>query len=252
MTKTIAIAGKGGTGKTTFSALLAHWLSGFGTVLAVDADPASNLHMALGMPLEDTVGDIREVMLQDVKRGTFVAGMSKQEYLEWKINQAIVEGQRIDLVAMGRPEGPGCYCAANNMLRTCLDQLQTGYDYVVIDNEAGMEHLSRQTTRDVDVLFLISDASLRGLSTAVRMQELIHELRTTVGRVVLIVNRIRDEIPPVLLEAIAAGRLELLGTLPDHPAVREYDAEGRPLAHLPADDPLRQRVIELAQQVGLP
>ena len=171
MTKTIAIAGKGGTGKTTFSALLAHWLSGFGTVLAVDADPASNLHMALGMPLEDTVGDIRENMLQDVKRGTFGPGMSKQDYLEWKINEALVEGQRIDLVAMGRPEGPGCYCAANNMLRTCLDQLQTSYDYVVIDNEAGMEHLSRQTTRDVDVLFLISDASLRGVSTAVRMQD---------------------------------------------------------------------------------
>src|SRR5512136_1638509 len=110
MTKTIAIAGKGGTGKTTFSALLSHWLSGFGTVLAVDADPASNLHMALGMPLEDTVGDIREGMLHDVKRGSFVAGMSKQDYLEWKINEALVEGQRIDLVAMGRPEGPGCYC----------------------------------------------------------------------------------------------------------------------------------------------
>lgn len=252
MTKTIAIAGKGGTGKTTFSALLAHWLSGFGTVLAVDADPASNLHMALGMPLEDTVGDIREGMLQDVKSGSFMPGMSKQDYLELKINQAIVEGKQIDLVAMGRPEGPGCYCAANNMLRTCLDQLQTNYDYVVIDNEAGMEHLSRQTTRDVDVLFLISDASLRGISTAVRMQELIHELRTTVGQVVLIVNRIHDGVPPVLQEAITAGHLELLGTLPDHSAIREFDAEGRPLAHLPEDDPLRRRVIELAQQVGLP
>jgi CO dehydrogenase maturation factor len=252
MTKTIAIAGKGGTGKTTFSALLAHWLSGFGPVLAVDADPASNLHMALGMPLEDTVGDIREGMLQDVKSGSFIPGMSKQDYLEWKINQAIVEGKRIDLVAMGRPEGPGCYCAANNMLRSCLDQLQTNYDYVVIDNEAGMEHLSRQTTRDVDVLFLISDASLRGVSTAVRMQELIHELRTTVGKVVLIVNRIRDGVPPALQEAITAGQLELLGTLPDHTAVREFDAQGQPLAHLPDDDPLRQRVIELAQQVGLP
>jgi CO dehydrogenase maturation factor len=115
-----------------------------------------------------------------------------------------------------------------------------------------MEHLSRQTTRDVDVLFLISDASLRGVSTAVRMQELIHELRTTVGRVVLIVNRIDNGIPPVLQEAITTGHLELLGTLPDHAAVREYDSMGRPLAQLPADDPLRRRVIELAQRVGLP
>jgi len=252
VTKTIAIAGKGGTGKTTFSALLSHWLTQFGTVLAVDADPSSNLHMVLGMPLEDTVGDIREGMLQEVKRGTFVAGMSKQDYLEWKINEAIIEGQRVDLVAMGRPEGPGCYCAANNMLRTCLDQLQRNYDYVVIDNEAGMEHLSRQTTRDVDILFLISDPSIRGISTAVRMQELIHELRATVGKVVLIVNRVGNGLPPAVQEAIAAGQLELLGTLPDHPAVREYDAQGRPLVQLPADDPLRQRVIELAQRMGLP
>jgi CO dehydrogenase maturation factor len=252
VTKTIAVAGKGGTGKTTFSALLSLWLTQFGTVLAVDADPSSNLHMALGMPLEDTVGDIREGMLHDVKQGTFAAGMSKQDYLEWKINEAIVEGQRVDLVAMGRPEGPGCYCAANNMLRTCLDQLQSNYDYVVIDNEAGMEHLSRQTTRDVDILFLISDPSMRGISAAVRMQELIHELRTTVGRVVLIVNRVGNGLSPVIQEAIASGHLELLGTLPDHPAVREYDSQGRPLVQLPPEDPLRRKVIELAQQVGLP
>jgi len=204
------------------------------------------------MPLEDTVGDIREGMLREVKRGTFAAGMSKQDYLEWKINESIVEGQRLDLVAMGRPEGPGCYCAANNMLRTCLDQLQSNYDYVVIDNEAGMEHLSRQTTRDVDVLFLISDPSLRGISAAVRMQELIHELRTTVGKVVLIVNRVSDGLPPTLQQAITTGNLELLGTLPDHQAIREYDAQGRPLVQLPTDDALRQGVIELAQRVGLP
>lgn len=252
MTKTIAIAGKGGTGKTTFSAMLAHWLTHFGTVLAVDADPAANLHMVLGMAMENTVGDIREGMLQEVKSGTFTAGLSKQDYLEWKINEAIVEGQRIDLVAMGRPEGPGCYCAANNMLRTCLDQLQSNYDYVVIDNEAGMEHLSRQTTRDVDILFLISDASLRGISTAVRMQELIYELRTTVGKVALIVNRVNDGIPAALREAIVAGHLQLLGTLPDNPAVRDYDSQGRPLVQLPAEDPLRERVIELAQRAGLP
>ncbi len=115
-----------------------------------------------------------------------------------------------------------------------------------------MEHLSRQTTRDVDILFLISDPSLRGISTAVRMQELIHELRTTVGRVVLIVNRVNNGIPPVLQKAIADGRLELLDTLPDHPAVREFDAAGQPLSQLPAGDVLRQRVIELAQRAGLP
>jgi CO dehydrogenase maturation factor len=252
VTKTIAVAGKGGTGKTTVSALLSQWLSQYGTVLAVDADPASNLHMALGMPLESTVGDIREGMLQEVKRGTFRAGMSKQDYLEWKINEAMVEGQRIDLVAMGRPEGPGCYCAANNMLRGCLDRLQSNYDYVVMDNEAGMEHLSRQTTRDVDVLLLISDPSVRGISAAARMQDLIHELRTAVGKVVLIVNRVNGALPPAVQEAISAGRLDLLGMLPDHQAVRDYDAQGRPIVQLPPDDPLRQRLIDLVEELGLP
>ncbi len=252
MTKTIAIAGKGGTGKTTFSALLAQWLTQFGTVLAVDADPSSNLHMALGMQLDSTIGDIREEMLQDVRRGAFNIGLNKNDYLEWKVNEALVEGKRIDLVAMGRPEGPGCYCATNNMLRNCLDKLQTNYDYVVIDNEAGMEHLSRQTTRDVDLLILVSDTSIRGISTAVRMQELIHELRTSVGRIVLVVNRVRDELPEAVQEAITAGHLELLGVLPDNPAIRDYDAQGRPLAQLPPDDPLRTRVIEIAKELELP
>ncbi len=251
MTKTIAIAGKGGTGKTTVSALLAQWLSEHGTVLAVDADPAANLHMTLGMELHNTVGDIREGMLAEVRTSTF-AGMSKRDYLEWKIYDSLVEGEQVDLLAMGRPEGPGCYCAANNMLRSCLDELQGQYDYLVIDNEAGMEHISRQTTRDVDILLLVSDPSIRGVSTAGRMQQLIHDLRTTVGRIALIVNRVNGDLPPAVAEAIAAHGLPLLGTLPDHPTVRAFDAEGRPLAQLPLDDPLRRRLIEMVRTLGLP
>jgi CO dehydrogenase maturation factor len=252
VTKTIAIAGKGGTGKTTVAALLADWLTRYGTVLAVDADPSSNLHLVLGMPLEWTVGDIREGMLQEVQSGTFRAGLSKQDYLEWRLNQALVEGNRLDLLAMGRPEGPGCYCAANNILRSSLDRLQGQYDFVVMDNEAGMEHLSRQTTRDVNILLLVSDPSIRGITAAARMQELIRELRTHVGRIALIVNRVDGELPRAVSDAIAATGLELLGTLPDHPPIRQYDAEGRPLVDLPEDDPLRQRVIELAGRLGLP
>lgn len=251
MTKTIAIAGKGGTGKTLVSALLTQWLSQYGTVLAVDADPAANLHMTLGMPLRNTIGDIREGMLTEIQKGPFI-GMSKQDYLELKIYESLVEGERIDLLAIGRPEGPGCYCAANNMLRNCLRQLQSQYDFLVIDNEAGMEHLSRQTTRAVDVLILVSDPSMRGISTAARMQDLIYELRTAVGRIVLIVNRVQDGLPPTIEEAIAANELELLGTLPDHPTIRTFDAEGRPLVELPPDDPLRQKVIEMAKTLDLP
>ncbi|MBN1485684.1 MAG: AAA family ATPase [Chloroflexia bacterium] len=252
MTKTIAIAGKGGTGKTTVSSLLAQWLSRYGTVLAVDADPAANLHMTLGMALETTVGNIREDMLEEVKHGTFRAGISKQDYLELKIYESIVEGEKIDLLAIGRPEGPGCYCAANNMLRGYLDRLHRNYDYLVIDNEAGMEHISRQTTRDVDFLILVSDPTIRGLSTAARMRDLIYELRTSVGQVVLIVNRVQGELPPAVQEAIDEHGLQLLGILPNHTPIQGFDAEGRPLVELPEEDPLRGRIIEMAKELGLP
>jgi CO dehydrogenase maturation factor len=251
VTKTIAIAGKGGTGKTTVSSLLAQWLGQHGTVLAVDADPAANLHMALGMSLENTVGDIREGMLAEVSKGAF-AGMSKQDYLEWKIYDSLVEGEKIDLLAIGRPEGPGCYCAANNMLRALLDELHTQYDYLLIDNEAGMEHISRQTTRDVDILLLVSDPSIRGISTAGRMQRLIYELRTAVGQVVLIVNRVNGELPPAVHEAVASNELALLGTLPDHQPIRDFDAEGRPIVQLPPNDPLRHQLISLVSKLKLP
>jgi len=144
---TIVNAGKGGTGKTTIAALLINLLSQKGTVLAVDADPSTNLNLALGMPLDGTVGDMREEMALAVKSGTYDNNVAKPDYIEMKIMESLVESDRIDLLAMGRPEGPGCYCAANSMLRTSIDRLGKNYDYVVIDCEAGMEHISRQTTR---------------------------------------------------------------------------------------------------------
>ncbi|MDP7469920.1 MAG: AAA family ATPase, partial [Dehalococcoidia bacterium] len=182
MTKTVAIAGKGGTGKTTLAAVLAELLSQKGVVLAIDADPSSNLHLTLGVDMSCTVGSAREELLTEVRKGTFPASMAKQDYLDMRIQESIVEGSRIDLLAMGRPEGPGCYCAANNMIRVALDRIEGNYGFIVIDNEAGMEHISRQTTQDVDVLLLVSDPTVRGMVTAIRMKELIGEIRTSVGR----------------------------------------------------------------------
>jgi CO dehydrogenase maturation factor len=187
MTRTIAIAGKGGTGKTTIAALLVKFLSQKGLVLAVDADPSTNLSQALGLPLDDnkTVGRIREKMAEDVSKDRLSPTIAKPEYLFSKIVESLVESKGFDLLSMGRPEGPGCYCASNEFLRASLDKLVKDYkyDYIVMDCEAGMEHISRQTTRDVDVLLIMSDPTIKGVTTAARMKKLIEEMRSNVGKV---------------------------------------------------------------------
>ena len=175
MTTTVVVAGKGGTGKTTISALMIQILSQKGVVLAIDADPATNLNQALGVTPGDNVGRILEEMAQSVQSGAFNPTTSKQEYLDSKIRAALDEYKGFDLLAIGRPEGPGCYCAANNMLRFTIDKLGQNYRYVVIDSEAGMEHISRQTTRDVDILLIVSDLTQRGIRTAAAMKSLKDE-----------------------------------------------------------------------------
>jgi CO dehydrogenase maturation factor len=243
VTKTIAVAGKGGTGKTTISALIIDHLvkDKRGSVLAIDADPSTNLNLALGVPLYDTVGDVREETATAVGGGRALGGMSKWDYLDLRINEALVEEPGFDLLAMGRPEGPGCYCAANNILRTSVDRLSDAYDYVVIDNEAGLEHLSRRTTRDVDLLLVVSDPTLRGIVAAGRVAEVIDELKTTVSAIYLVVNRVNgDKLPDPLLHAIEEQRLKLAGLIPADPAVNELDAQGQPIVKLPADAPSRR------------
>jgi CO dehydrogenase maturation factor len=250
MAKIIAVAGKGGTGKTLVSALLIRYLvdGGHRPVLAIDADPSTNLDLTLGTSVEETVGDIREDTSEQVSTGTFTSGISKPEYFELRVNQAITEEEGYDLLAMGRPEGPGCYCAANNMLRQCIDRLSKSYNYVVIDNEAGLEHLSRRTTENVDLLLIVSDPTMRGLKTAERVTQLIDELKTQVGNVRLIVNRVttnsegQPSLPPHLSQFIEDKQLRLAGLIPMDPLVAEYDAVGRPLIELPHDSPARQAV----------
>lgn len=256
MTTTIALAGKGGTGKTTIAACLIRYLleERTGSVLAIDADPAMNLPQVLGVEVETTVGDIREDMLDLVQSsgalaGSMPGGMSKHDYLDYQIQMALVEGDRVDLLAMGRPEGPGCYCAANEMLRVIIDRLSTHYDYVVIDNEAGMEHLSRRTTRDVDLLLLVSDPTQRGLTAAQAMARLAGELKINVGRIYLVINRVSGELPPPLAEAVARTGLELAGVVPEDPQMAEFEFTGRPLVELPSDTAVYQAVRRIIGKI---
>ena len=246
MTITIAVTGKGGVGKTAISAVLVDFLSSKGIVLAVDADPSTNLDEALGVGLRSTVGRTRERMASDIKGGRIAMDASKQEILDARIHEALVETERFDLLAMGRPEGPGCYCAANHMIRFSIDKLAKNYDYVVMDCEAGLEHISRQTTQDIDFLLAVSDPTMRGLNTAKRLQELIGEMRTSVkAGVFLILNRLKNGIPSPIEDEIRKSGLVLVATIPEDFEVTELDIKGEPLTKLPLDSKFRRAVQEM-------
>ncbi len=257
MTTTIALAGKGGTGKTTFAAMLIKHLveTNAGTVLAIDADPSANLNLALGMDLDQTIGDIREGMLANVNKvdGSLNGrpGMSKHDYLDMEIEYALVEGDRVDLLAMGRPEGPGCYCAVNHILRDIIDRLGAAYDYVVIDNEAGLEHLSRRTTRDVDVLYVVTDPTVRGVVAASRVADLRDELDVNIKNAYLVVNRVVGDLSPTLVETIAGLGIPLAGAIPADAQVSRADADGRPLVELGPDSAIYGAVQGIVEKTLL-
>ncbi len=255
MTKTIAMAGKGGVGKTTVAALLIKILSRKGLVLALDADPSTNLNQALGLALDDsqTVGTIREKMSDDVSKGRLSPTIVKQEYLFGKIVESLAESKGFDLLAMGRPEGPGCYCASNRFLRDSLDKLVEDhkYSYIVMDCEAGLEHISRQTTRDIDVLLIISDPTIRGITAAGRMKKLIEELRSNVGRAGLIINRVRGKLTPELKKAIEDTGLETFALIPEEPGMSELEMAGKPVTDLPQQSPLQLKVKEIVENLSL-
>jgi CO dehydrogenase maturation factor len=251
MGKMIVVAGKGGVGKTAIAALLIDILSKKGVVLAIDADPSTNLNTALGLPLGGTVGRAREDVTDDIQKGKLSPTVSKQDLIDMKIREALVESSKIDLLAMGRPEGPGCYCAANHMLRLSIDRLAKNYDYTVIDSEAGMEHISRQTTRDVDFLLIISDVTMRGITAAARMKDLIKEMRTKVGKVGLAVNRLKNGLPREIGKAVTDFGMELVATVHEDPNLSELEIKGKPIIELPENSPLRVAAREIISKFGL-
>ena len=229
MTYSIGLAGKGGTGKTTIAGLLIKYLTDKGKVpiLAVDADSNANLNEVLGLEVEETLGDAREEM----KRGV-ATGITKDVFMEMKLEQAVVESTGFDLIVMGRPEGPGCYCAANTLLTNYLDKLINNYAYIVIDNEAGMEHISRLTTNNIDVLIVVSDASRRGILSAARISSLTDELGLNIGKKYFIVNQAKDGQEEALDGIAREYELEMLGTVPEDIQIRDFDLEGRPTIEL--------------------
>jgi CO dehydrogenase maturation factor len=236
--KTIAITGKGGTGKSTISALVTRWLSENKSkaILAVDADSNVNLNDLLGVELRETIGYIREEMKSTANN--LPAGMTKQQFLDYKIQSSLIETSKFDLIAMGRPEGAGCYCYANNLLREILLTLSKNYEFVVIDNEAGMEHLSRRTTHNIDYLLVISDPSARGIQTALKINRLIKELDTRVKERYIIINRVRQSISEVNSRHLQNGDLKLLDFIPEDQELLEKDEKGLPIWDLSKDSPI--------------
>jgi CO dehydrogenase maturation factor len=227
------MAGKGGTGKTTVAGMLLRYLLEHDKtpVLAVDADANSNFNEVLGVEVEHTVGEAREEM----KRGGGLVDITKDQLIQMRINQCLVEADGFDLIVMGQPEGPGCYCAANNLIAHYMDVLSKNYPYIVMDNEAGMEHLSRLTTKNVDRLILVSDPSWRGIQAAARLQELARQLNIVAGKAALVVNRATNGLSPKAQEEIASQGIQLAGMIPNDPLIAEYDSMGRPTFTLPAD-----------------
>jgi CO dehydrogenase maturation factor len=250
---TIAVAGKGGTGKTSLCGLTIRYLTEKkrGAILAVDADANANLNDVLGVKVHATVGNLRETSLEAVKStAPRPGGMSMEQLFDYQIQQALIEANGFDLLVMGRPEGSGCYCAANNIIRKYMDKLADTYPFTVMDNEAGLEHLSRRTTQDTDLLLIISDASVRGIMTAGRIGALVKELNLNVKRSVLIVNRTSErDADSTLHEVIDQQGVEFAGYVPADELIFEYDLNGKPLIQLPADSKALTAIYGILEKI---
>jgi len=229
----IAVAGKGGSGKTSVASLVIRYLlsKGAGPVLAIDADPNANLGESLGLDIKQTIGSI--IASFNEEKINIPPGMTKEAYLEFKLNDTIVESKDIDLVTMGRGEGPDCYCYPNVILRKFADTLSQNYPYMVMDNEAGMEHLSRRTTQDVDELLIISDHSVKGVRTIARIRELVAELKLNVKRQSMLINLVPDGLDPAVAEELKKLEIKPTATIPLDEEVYQYDLKLKPLLDLP-------------------
>ena len=245
MSFNIAVAGKGGTGKTSVASMVIRYLmkKGAGPILAVDADPNANMGESLGLDIKQTLGSI--IASFNEEKINIPAGMTKEAYLDFKINEAVVEAKGIDLVTMGRGEGPDCYCYPNVILRKFADNLSGNYPYMVMDNEAGMEHLSRRTTQNVDELLLVSNHSVKGVRTLARIRELVDELKLDVKRQSVVINQVPDEIDPIIAREMSRLGIEANAIIPLDDEVCQYDIELKPLLDLPDSSRAVQAVNNL-------
>ena len=240
----IAVAGKGGTGKTTVAGLMIRYLvsRGKGRVLAIDADANMNLNEVLGVEVHQTIGQIREGL------GNVPQGMTKDAFINYKTQECLVEADGFDLIVMGRPEGPGCYCYANTLCKKYMDEMADNYDYVVLDNEAGMEHLSRRTTHNMDLMLAVTDSSVRGIQAAGRIRDLAEELKLNIGQIAVIVNRVEGDLEDATRTEIERLGLPLAGVVPSDPNVYAFDLEGKPTFQLPEDSPAYRAVCDIMER----
>ena len=254
LTQTIAVAGKGGVGKTTISGMIIDRLirQKKGPILVVDADANSNLNEVLGVKVETTLGAIREEMAQSELKGTVPAGMTKADYAELKFADALIEEDDFDMLVMGRTQGQGCYCYVNGVLKTQINKYVGNYRYLVVDNEAGLEHISRGTLPHVDVMLLVSDSSRRGIQAVGRIAKMVDELGLKPGKMLLIVNRAPGGVlSDGVKEEIALQGLTLAGVLPHDDTVYEYDCDGKPSSKIPEDSPVKRALAAVMENLGL-
>ena len=251
---TIAVAGKGGVGKTTTCGMIIDYLCNKkqGPVLVVDADANANLNEVLGVEVETSLGAIREEMAQAELKGSIPAGMTKADYADFKFSSAIIEEDDFDMLVMGRTQGKGCYCYVNGVLKSQVDKYAKNYSYIVMDNEAGLEHVARGTLPKVDTMLLISDCSRRGIQAAARVAEIVEEMDLKPAVMGLVVNRAPEgKLDNGILEEIEKHGLKLLGVLPHDDSVYRCDCAGEPSAKLPDTNPVKAAVKTLMQSIGL-
>jgi len=248
MSKVIGLAGKGGTGKTTIASLIIKWLidAKKSPVLAIDADPNATLAQNLGLSQTKGIVQLVDEFSRD-KQG-IPTGLDKQSFLEYKIQEILNEADGFDLLSMGKPEGPGCYCYINNVLRTLVEKLTKSYSYTVIDNEAGMEHLSRRTARTIDLLFIVSDATLIGIKSAKRIYDLAKELDIAIGRPYLIMNKTKDFAEGIRDEIKNMG-IELVGVVPEDEALYRFTVEGKPITALDENSPAKKAIAGICKSL---